>query len=106
MWAYIYGRPEYFANQLDQICYFNWRVRNLNKPAKYVKKIRKCFFHYVINRYSLIVWFEPANDKKQSAQAWPQTMLSYQSNYKKSYTKDSSTENIFFWNKSLSSILY
>lgn len=60
MWTYIDTWPKYFANQLDQICYFNWWVSNLNKPTKYVKQMRKCFFHNMINWCSLLIWFEPA----------------------------------------------
>lgn len=60
IWTYIDAWPKYFADQLDQICYFNWWVSDLNKPAKYVKQMRKCFFHNVINWCSLLIWFEPA----------------------------------------------
>ena len=46
--AYINWRPKYFAYQLDQVSYFNWRIDNLNKFAKYAQQARKCFLYNVV----------------------------------------------------------
>jgi len=54
--AYINGGPEYFTDKLDKISYFKWWINNLDKPVKYIEKMRKCLVNNAINWYPFLIW--------------------------------------------------
>jgi hypothetical protein len=53
--TYIYGGPEYFADKLDEIGYFEGWIRNLDKAVKYIEKVRKCLLDNVIRGSPVLV---------------------------------------------------
>lgn len=57
--TYIYGWPKYFTNKLDKIRYIQWRVDNLDKPVKYIEKMRECLLNNAMNWCSLLIRLEP-----------------------------------------------
>lgn len=65
--TYIYGWPKYFTDKLDQICYIQWWVDNLDKPVEYIEQMRECLLNDVINRCSLLIRFEPKNIEEWNA---------------------------------------